>query len=70
MTCCPTMKPRKARTSTQPVTLKQAIRAVAHEVEGQGDGIEMVLIRMDAIEAAVREWIRTKRERKIRRKTA
>jgi hypothetical protein len=46
--------------------LRKEIYDRAHYVEGQGDGIEMVLIRMDAIEDAVRAWDRAKRQ-KIRR---
>jgi len=48
--------------------LRNEIYRRAHYVEPQGDFIEMVLIRMDAIEDAVRAWERTQRQRAKRRR--
>lgn len=66
------MKPRRSRTSGQarPRSLKREIRDRAHSVEEQGDNVEMVLIRMDEIEAAVREWLKSRRARRVIRKVA
>lgn len=36
------------------MSLRKEIEKRAHDIEGQGDGVEMVLIRMDEIMAAVR----------------
>jgi hypothetical protein len=44
-------------------SLRNEIYRHAHYVEGQGDGIYMVLIRMDAIEDAVRAWEKARRRR-------
>lgn len=46
--------------------LHREIRKRAHSTEEQGDGVEMVLIRMDEIERAVRAW---DKERKYRSST-
>jgi hypothetical protein len=43
-------------------TLTQEIAKRAHAVEGQGDGVYMVLIRMDEIISAVRKFRRKKRK--------
>lgn len=50
------------------MTLTQQITKRAHFVEGQGDGIYMVLIRMDEISAAVRAFNRSKKPKKRQRK--
>lgn len=44
-------------------TLTQEIKKRAHYIEGQGDGIYMVLIRMDQIIAAVRGFRRRSKRR-------
>lgn len=44
------------------LTLTQEIEKRAHLVEGQGDGIYMVTIRLDEIIAAVRVFRRRKKE--------
>jgi hypothetical protein len=44
-------------------TLTEEISGRAHYVEGQGDGIYMVLIRMDEIIAAVRAFRRKKKRK-------
>ena len=43
-------------------TLTQMIEARAHDIEGQGDGVYMVMIRMDEILAAVRSFRKKKRK--------
>jgi hypothetical protein len=48
-------------------SLRKEIYERAHYVEPQGDRIEMVLIRMDAIEDAVRAWDKARRRRAKRR---
>ena len=40
------------------MTLRQEIERRAHDIEPQGDGIFMVLIRMDEIIAAVKAYRR------------
>jgi hypothetical protein len=45
------------------MTLTEEIMKRAHSVEGEGDGIVMVLIRLDEILAAVRAYRRKKRVR-------
>ncbi len=39
-------------------SLREEIELRAHDIEGQGDGVFMVLIRMDEIIAAVRAYRR------------
>ncbi|VIO73310.1 hypothetical protein CI1B_49150 [Bradyrhizobium ivorense] len=51
-----------------PKSLRNEIYRRAHYVEPQGDFIEMVLIRMDAIEEAVNAWDRGRRRLANRRK--
>lgn len=46
------------------LTLAQEITKRAHHVEPQGDGIYMVLIRLDEIVAAVRAFNRSKKPKK------
>jgi len=50
------------------VKLTSEIEKRAHYVEGQGDGIYMVLIRMDEIIAAVAAFNRSKKPKKRPRK--
>jgi hypothetical protein len=52
------------------MSLRKEIEKRAHAIEPQGDGIEMVLIRMDEILAAARAYQRkkTKRPKKPRGK--
>jgi hypothetical protein len=50
------------------MTLRSEIEKRAHFVEGQGDGIYMVLIRMDEIIRAVSAFNRAKKAKKPRRK--
>jgi hypothetical protein len=50
-------------------SLRNEIHQRAHYVEPQGDSIEMVLIRMDAIEDAVKTWDRSRHQRAKRRRT-
>lgn len=45
------------------MTLTQKIEKRSHQIEGQGDGIYMVLIRMDEIIAAVRAFRRKKKKK-------
>lgn len=49
-------------------SLRSEIYQRALYVEPQGDFIEMVLIRMDAIEEAVAAWDKTARQRTKRQK--
>lgn len=44
-------------------SLRNEIYRRAHYVEPQGDFIEMVLIRMDAIEEAVSAWDKARKRR-------
>ena len=52
--------------STKP-NLRSEIERRAHQIEPQGDGIVMVLIRMDEIIAAVRAYRRPKAKKKVRK---
>jgi hypothetical protein len=45
-------------------TLTNEIKLRAHQFEGQGDGIYMVLIRMDEIIAAVKAFRRRNKKRR------
>jgi len=45
-------------------SLREEIELRAHSIEGQGDGIFMVLIRMDEIIAAVRAYRRKHSKRR------
>lgn len=49
-------------------SLRKEIYERAHYVEPQGDFVEMVLIRMDAIEEAVRVWDKARRRRATQRR--
>jgi len=49
-------------------SLRKEIYQRAHYVEPQGDFIEMVLIRMDAIEEAVAAWDKARRRRSNQRR--
>ena len=42
-------------------TLRDEIEKRAHAIEPQGDGVEMVLIRMDELLAAVKAWWKKRR---------
>lgn len=48
---------------TQKMRLSDEIKKRAHHLEPQGDGVWMVLIRMDEIEAAVQTWDKARRDR-------
>lgn len=50
------------------MSLRKEIEKRAHDIEPQGDGVEMVLIRMDEILAAARA-ARRKPKKKPKRKT-
>lgn len=50
------------------MNLRKEIEKRAHSFEGQGDGIYMVLIRLDEIQAAVRASRRPVKKKKTRRK--
>ncbi len=50
------------------MSLRKEIEKRAHSIEGQGDGITMVLIRMDEIFAAARASRRKRKSKPKRRK--
>lgn len=50
------------------MTLRREIELRAHSIEGQGDGIVMVLIRMDEIIAAVRKWKKDRKRENSRKR--
>jgi hypothetical protein len=50
------------------MNLRKEIEKRAHDIEAQGDGVEMVLIRMDEILAAVRAAKRKKKPISKKRK--
>lgn len=58
---------QKGRSSEVKQNLRSEIYRRAHYVEPQGDFIEMVLIRMDAIEDAVIAWDKVRRRQRERK---